>query len=178
MGRARHQRQLAPAAEDPTRVVGGPQRRGDAGGRAMSGPNRETRSERVLTSRCGQCGEPFAPARPHQRFCRPSCRLSHFKVMRQPALPLTHLNCDTTYSKGTLNKSAGSVSTQMSNNPEILATKDDLGYTVKCGQCGQPMQITLLSKDQAISAVLPASSQPAGRRERGVSREVTPARLR
>ena len=37
-------------------------------------PIRETRSERVLASRCGQCGETFEPTRPHQRFCRPSCR--------------------------------------------------------------------------------------------------------
>ena len=46
-------------------------------------PKRESRSERVLTSRCGHCGDVFEPTRPHQRFCKPSCRKAAF-TGRQP----------------------------------------------------------------------------------------------
>lgn len=37
--------------------------------------------------RCRHCGEGFTPARPLQKFCRPSCRLAHFKVDAQLRLP-------------------------------------------------------------------------------------------
>ena len=49
----------------------------------MPTPRRETRSERVLTSRCGHCGETFEPTRPHQRFCRPSCGKAAFTGRRR-----------------------------------------------------------------------------------------------
>jgi uncharacterized OB-fold protein len=49
----------------------------------MSAANQETRLERVLTSRCGHCGETFEPTRPHQRFCRPSCRQAAFTGRRR-----------------------------------------------------------------------------------------------
>jgi hypothetical protein len=55
----------------------------------MSVPNRETRSERVLTRRCSHCGDTFEPTRPHQRFCKPSCRRAAFTGRReQPRLPV------------------------------------------------------------------------------------------
>ena len=58
-------------------------------GGAMSAPNRETRSERVLTRACQHCGETFEPTRPHQKFCRPSCRRAAFtKRDQQPRLPV------------------------------------------------------------------------------------------
>jgi hypothetical protein len=41
--------------------------------------------ERVLARTCGHCGGAFEPTRPHQKFCRPSCRLDHFKA-RLPLL--------------------------------------------------------------------------------------------
>ena len=49
----------------------------------------DRRAERVLTLRCGYCGDPFTPSRRHQRFCRPSCRVAHFKGRgEQRRLPL------------------------------------------------------------------------------------------
>jgi hypothetical protein len=30
--------------------------------------------QRVVDRICQHCGHPFDPVRPHQRFCRPSCR--------------------------------------------------------------------------------------------------------
>jgi hypothetical protein len=49
----------------------------------MRGSEGETGAERVLTRRCQQCREPFAPVRPHQHYCRPSCRLEAFKARQQ-----------------------------------------------------------------------------------------------
>ena len=40
----------------------------------------ERPAERVLVAICGQCGEGFSPTRPHQKFCRPSCRMAYFKA--------------------------------------------------------------------------------------------------
>jgi hypothetical protein len=37
-------------------------------------------AERVL---CGFCQQPFRPTRPHQRFCRPSCRRDAFAVRQE-----------------------------------------------------------------------------------------------
>ena len=54
---------------------------------------RETRSERVLTSRCGHCGDTFEPTRPHQKFCKPSCRRAAFTGRREPAQVLTTRTC-------------------------------------------------------------------------------------
>jgi len=51
--------------------------------------------------------------------------------------------------------------------------RDDLIYTVECEHCGHAMQISLLSKAQAISAVLPALDQPVVRPGPGELREVT-----
>jgi hypothetical protein len=45
------------------------------------------RAERVLARPCRQCGAPFEPTRAHQRFCRPACRLAHFRVSAQRSLP-------------------------------------------------------------------------------------------
>jgi methylphosphotriester-DNA--protein-cysteine methyltransferase len=45
----------------------------------------ERLGERVLARTCGQCGAAFQAVRPHQRFCRPSCRVEHFKA-RLPLL--------------------------------------------------------------------------------------------
>lgn len=44
------------------------------------------RAQRVVTRLCGYCGHAFEPVRPHQRFCRPSCRWGAFK--RRRVLPL------------------------------------------------------------------------------------------
>jgi hypothetical protein len=56
----------------------------------MSAPNRVMRSERVLTSRCDHCGDAFEATRPHQRFCKPSCRKAAFTGRQvQPQLPTT-----------------------------------------------------------------------------------------
>jgi hypothetical protein len=52
----------------------------------MPAPDRETRAQRVVTIPCRQCGTAFTPIRPHQRFCRPSCRWAHFKVTQPPRL--------------------------------------------------------------------------------------------
>jgi hypothetical protein len=54
----------------------------------MAATDTDHRAERVLLVPCRQCGTDFTPVRPHQRFCRPSCRLAHFKVAPQPRLPL------------------------------------------------------------------------------------------
>jgi hypothetical protein len=40
--------------------------------------------ERVLTRRCGHCGRLFEPTRPHQRHCRPSCRIAAWKARHAP----------------------------------------------------------------------------------------------
>ena len=54
----------------------------------MTGSGRETRSERVLTCPCRYCGEHFEPVRPHQHFCKPSCRRAAFTGRtEQPRLP-------------------------------------------------------------------------------------------
>ncbi len=54
----------------------------------MNAPAEEYAPERVLASRCGHCGETFEPTRPHQRFCRPSCRKAAFTGRtEQPRLP-------------------------------------------------------------------------------------------
>ena len=37
--------------------------------------------ERVRTRRCAHCGGDFTPVRRHQKFCRPSCRVAHFKAL-------------------------------------------------------------------------------------------------
>jgi hypothetical protein len=37
-------------------------------------------AERVLTRRCRHCGAEYEPSRAHQAFCRPSCRVGHFKA--------------------------------------------------------------------------------------------------
>ncbi len=50
----------------------------------MTGPARETRSERVLTNACRHCGEQFRPTRPHQAYCRPSCRRAAFTGRQTP----------------------------------------------------------------------------------------------
>jgi uncharacterized OB-fold protein len=44
--------------------------------------NRETRSQRIVASRCRQCGGTFEPVR-HQKFCKPSCRWEFFKAKRE-----------------------------------------------------------------------------------------------
>lgn len=36
--------------------------------------------ERVLARPCRYCGRSFTPTRPHQRHCRPSCRLAAFRT--------------------------------------------------------------------------------------------------
>jgi uncharacterized OB-fold protein len=55
----------------------------------MATRTRVSRSERVLASRCGHCGEVFEPTRPHQKFCKPSCRRAAFTGRReQPRLPV------------------------------------------------------------------------------------------
>ena len=54
---------------------------------ALPAPSSRTVSRR----RCGYCGELFKPVRPHQRFCKPSCRWLAFVKRRQPqprTLPL------------------------------------------------------------------------------------------
>ena len=48
-------------------------------------PNRETRSD-AFTSRCGHCGDAFEPTRPHQKFCKPSCRRAAFTGRRSSAI--------------------------------------------------------------------------------------------
>lgn len=45
-------------------------------------------AERVLARSCAYCGQTFRPGRPHQRHCRPSCRLAAFKTRRRVAEPL------------------------------------------------------------------------------------------
>ena len=45
----------------------------------------ETRLERVVAGTCAHCGNVFEPARPHQRYCRPSCRQLAFTGRREPA---------------------------------------------------------------------------------------------
>jgi hypothetical protein len=49
-------------------------------------PAPEQPAERVLTRPCRHCGVPFEPVRPHQKFCRPGCRVEHFKATRLPLL--------------------------------------------------------------------------------------------
>ena len=34
----------------------------------------------LLRSPCYHCGSMFTPARPHQKHCRPSCRMAAFKL--------------------------------------------------------------------------------------------------
>jgi hypothetical protein len=53
---------------------------------STTGPARETRAQRVVARPCGFCGERFEPVRPHQTFCRPSCRWHSFKARRQRPL--------------------------------------------------------------------------------------------
>ena len=36
--------------------------------------------ERVLRRPCYQCGLMFEPTRPHQKHCKPSCRMAAFKA--------------------------------------------------------------------------------------------------
>jgi hypothetical protein len=47
------------------------------------------RRPRVVTSAasvwCAFCRRPFAPVRPHQKYCRPSCRWEAFKTKRAEA---------------------------------------------------------------------------------------------
>jgi hypothetical protein len=45
-------------------------------------PTPDRPAERVLTRTCPHCGGTFTPARPHQKHCRPSCRLAAFKGRR------------------------------------------------------------------------------------------------
>jgi hypothetical protein len=33
-----------------------------------------------VTRLCGFCGDPFVPVRPHQRFCRLSCRINGLRT--------------------------------------------------------------------------------------------------
>jgi hypothetical protein len=59
----------------------------------MLAPKGDRRSEANLASqRCQQCGECFEPSRPHQRFCRPSCRRAAFTDRGQRRLPLGELD--------------------------------------------------------------------------------------
>ena len=48
--------------------------------------------ERVLSRTCRHCGEAFDPVRDHQAFCRPSCRVAHFKADTARAVPLDDLD--------------------------------------------------------------------------------------
>ena len=48
----------------------------------IQAPNRP--AERVL---CRNCGQPFERVRPHQAFCRPSCRKAHFDQRRERRRP-------------------------------------------------------------------------------------------
>ncbi len=46
----------------------------------------ERPAERVLAQNrplCGHYRQPFTPVRPHQRFCRPSCRIQAFKARQE-----------------------------------------------------------------------------------------------
>ena len=42
-------------------------------------------AERVL---CRNCGQPFERVRPHQAYCRPSCRKADFDRRHQPGVDL------------------------------------------------------------------------------------------
>jgi hypothetical protein len=46
-------------------------------------PTTATPAQRVVASRCQHCGGPFDAVRPHQVFCRPSCRWEAFKAKRE-----------------------------------------------------------------------------------------------
>lgn len=46
----------------------------------------DRRSQRVVARNCEYCRAPFEPVRPHQKFCRPSCRWESFKAQRPPDL--------------------------------------------------------------------------------------------
>ena len=54
---------------------------GKTGHRDGPSPNRGL--ERVLTRICRACKAAFEPTRPHQRYCRPSCRMAAFKARVQ-----------------------------------------------------------------------------------------------
>jgi hypothetical protein len=51
-------------------------------------PGTDHVSQRLVGRTCRRCGDAFDPVRPHQRFCRPSCRGEWLKAERQrsPAL--------------------------------------------------------------------------------------------
>jgi len=46
----------------------------------------ETGSQRVVAGQCRHCGANFEATRPHQVFCRPSCRWEAFKAKRENTL--------------------------------------------------------------------------------------------
>jgi hypothetical protein len=46
-------------------------------------------AERVLTRPCRHCGQIFEAVRPHQHYCKPSCRRAAFTGRQvQPRLPI------------------------------------------------------------------------------------------
>jgi hypothetical protein len=52
---------------------------------------RDALENKTASVRCAHCGARFAPVRPLQRFCRPSCRVEHCRAngsAGQAQLPL------------------------------------------------------------------------------------------
>jgi hypothetical protein len=51
-------------------------------------PAFESPAERVLKRPCYHCGRMFEPTRPHQKHCKPSCRMAAFKARAdRPVVP-------------------------------------------------------------------------------------------
>ena len=58
----------------------------------MTAPTVDCPAERVLALRCAHCGHVFERLRPHQKFCRPSCRRAAFTRRGQRRLPFDDLD--------------------------------------------------------------------------------------
>lgn len=63
-------------SQDDGRDARDDMRRGDG---VRVGLDADRRSQRVVARPCRHCRAPFAPTRPHQTFCRPSCRWQAFR---------------------------------------------------------------------------------------------------
>jgi len=61
--------------------------------RLVLDPVGERVQTRSRTIPCAGCGQPFEPVRPHQKHCRPSCRMLAFKS-RQTVLLLDYVEPD------------------------------------------------------------------------------------